>query len=106
MQIRNFLDCQGGCERIRRTPMPYVYAVHINQLVMLYLITLPLVLVAEMGVASLMIVPVIAFGLLGIEEAGVEIEDPFGEDPNDLPIEAICGTISRDSMALAEADKR
>jgi putative membrane protein len=47
----------------------------------------------------------IAFGLLGIEEAGVEIEDPFGDDPNDLPVEAMCATIARDTAALAEAPK-
>lgn len=27
--------------------------------------------------------------ILGIEEIGVEIEDPFGTDPNDLPINDI-----------------
>lgn len=51
-------------------------------------------------------VAAIAFGLLGIEEAGVEIEDPFGDDPNDLPVEAMCATIARDTGALAEFGKR
>jgi len=51
-------------------------------------------------------VAAIAFGLLGIEEAGVEIEDPFGDDPNDLPLEAISATIGRDAQALADAPKR
>ena len=41
---------------------------------------------------------VIAFGMLGIEEVGVEIEDPFGDDPNDLPIENICSVVERDTM--------
>jgi predicted membrane chloride channel (bestrophin family) len=40
---------------------------------------------------------------LGIEEAGVEIEDPSGDDPNDLPVETMCTTIGMDSKALAEA---
>ena len=43
-----------------------------------------------MGWVAVPTVAVIAFGLLGIEEAGIEIEDPFGTDPNDLPLEAIC----------------
>lgn len=38
--------------------------------------------------------------LLGIEEAGVEIEDPFGHDANDLPLNSICDVIHRDVRAL------
>jgi ion channel-forming bestrophin family protein len=100
--VRSFLDSQGGCERILRTPIPFAYAVHIKQLLFLYLVTLPFALVGELGWVAIPTVVVIAFGLLGIEEAGVEIEDPFGDDPNDLPIEAICATIGRDTLALAE----
>jgi predicted membrane chloride channel (bestrophin family) len=37
---------------------------------------------------------------LGIEEAGVEIEDPFGHDDNDLPLNSICDVIHRDVRAL------
>jgi len=42
----------------------------------------------------------ITLGLMGIEEIGVEIEEPFGTDPNDLPLEAMCATIGRDAQAL------
>jgi ion channel-forming bestrophin family protein len=101
-QIRTMLDCQGGCERILRTPIPFAYAVHIKQLLMLYLITLPFILIGEMQWVAIPTVAAIAFGLLGIEEAGVEIEDPFGDDPNDLPVEAMCATIGRDTTALAD----
>ncbi|HJZ57253.1 MAG TPA: bestrophin family ion channel [Gemmataceae bacterium] len=103
--IRTFLDNQGGCERILRTPIPFAYAVHIKQLLMIYLITLPVILVGELGWVAIPAVAAIGFGLLGIEEAGVEIEDPFGDDPNDLPLEAMCSTIGRDAQALADAPK-
>jgi putative membrane protein len=103
--VKLFLDFQGGCERILKTPIPFAYAVHIKQLLMLYLVTLPLILVGELGWVALPAVAAIGFGLLGIEEAGVEIEDPFGDDPNDLPLEAICATIGRDAQSLADAPK-
>lgn len=32
---------------------------------------------------------VFALALFGVDEIGVEIEDPFGDDPNDLPLDAI-----------------
>lgn len=99
--VSNIIDCQGGCERILRTPIPFAYAVHIKQLLWLFLMTLPFVLVPTMGWVTPIALATIGFGLLGIEEAGVEIEDPFGDDPNDLPIETMCATIARDTMALA-----
>jgi len=106
VNVRAFLDMQGGCERILRTPIPFAYAVHIKQLLLLYLTSLPFTLIGELNWVAIPAVVVIAFGLLGIEEAGVEIEDPFGDDPNDLPLDAICVTIGRDAQSLAEAPKR
>jgi ion channel-forming bestrophin family protein len=32
---------------------------------------------------------VVAYAMFGIDEIGVEIEDPFGYDPNDLPLDAV-----------------
>jgi putative membrane protein len=44
--------------------------------------------------------------MFGIEEIGVEIEDPFGYDPNDLPLDKVGETIARDTRdILAERDR-
>jgi predicted membrane chloride channel (bestrophin family) len=43
----------------------------------------------------------VAFVLLGIEEIGVEIEDPFGTDDNGLPLEAFRETIRRNVEEMA-----
>lgn len=101
--VRSLLDSQGGCERILKTPIPFAYAVHIRQMLTVYLVTLPFALVGEMGWAAIPTVAVVAFGMLGIEEAGNEIENPFGTDPNDLPLEQICETIARDCADLAKS---
>jgi len=42
-----------------------------------------------------------AYVFFGIEEIGVEIEDPLGHDDNDLPLGDICETIHRNVYALA-----
>jgi predicted membrane chloride channel (bestrophin family) len=34
-------------------------------------------------------------------EIGVEIEDPFGNDLNDLALEELCGKIARNLLALS-----
>ena len=41
----------------------------------------------------------LAIALFGIDEIGVEIEEPFGDDPNDLPLDAIGNGIEK---AVAE----
>jgi putative membrane protein len=94
------VDAQGGCERIQRTPLPFVYAALIKQILLVYLVTLPFVLIAKMGFAAPLVVAVVAFGMLGIEEAGIEIESPFGTEPNSLPLEQLCTTIARDTATL------
>ena len=92
--LAKLVDCQGGCEKIRRTPLPFVYAALIKQILLLYLLTLPFVLVAKMGFAAPLVLAVVALGFLGIEEAGVEFENPFGTAPNGLPLESICEMIA------------
>ena len=91
----------GNCERIRQTPMPFVYAVHSRHLLFLYLATLPFVLVPVMSWVAPVSVGLIAYGLLGIEAAGLEIEDPFGDDPNDLPLDDFCAEIAGDAATVA-----
>ncbi|HVX63150.1 MAG TPA: bestrophin family ion channel [Pirellulales bacterium] len=101
--LNAMVDAQGGCERIQKTPLPFVYVTLIRQLLLIYLASLPFVLVGRMGYAAPLVVAVVSFGMLGIEEAGAEIERPFGVDPNCLPLEQICTTIARDAALLCSS---
>jgi len=105
-QVSKLMDCQGACERILKTPVPFAHAIHVRQLLFAYLLTLPFVIIPQHGWASLITITVISLGLLGIEEAGIEIEDPFGHDHNDLPLSQICDVIARDVLALDDFDQR
>ena len=98
--IARLVDAQGGCEKIQKTPLPFVYASMIKQLITLYLATFPLVVCDAMGWWTPLFIMVISFGFFGIEEAGVEIEDPFGLEDNCLPLDALCLTIIRDTAEL------
>ncbi len=103
-QIGALTDAQGAAERIQRTPLPFIYASLIKQLLVLYLASLPFVLVARMGYAAPLVVAVVALGMLGIEDAGVEIENPFGLATNCLPLDSICASIARDCAELARSE--
>jgi putative membrane protein len=104
-QLLNIMvDNLGGCERILKTPMPMAYAIHLKQLLLIYCLTLPFQLISDLGWWTGLIVALISFTLFGIEEIGIEIENPFGRDPNDLPLDAICQTMLRnieDLMSLS-----
>ncbi len=90
----------GACERIRSTPLPFAYAVHLRRALMVYCFTLPFALVDRFGLVTIPVTLVVAYILFGIEEIGVEIEDPFGADTNDLPLEIICATIEENLLEL------
>jgi len=91
------VDAQGGCEKIQKTPLPFVYVVMIKQLILVYLLTLPIAVGNHCGWWSPMLVAIVSAGLFGIEEASVEIEDPFGTDENCLDMETYTLGIIRDT---------
>lgn len=89
------VDIIGGCERIHKTPLPFAYVVHLRRALVLYCATLPVALVSSFGWATVPIVYGLTYVMLGIEEIGVEIEDPFEGDDNDLPLERITDGIQK-----------
>ena len=91
--LDNMVDVLGICERILKTPIPLAYIIHLRQLIFLYCFTAPFELINSLGWLTPLFVGVIAFTVFGIEEIGVEIENPFGHDANDLPLDQICRTM-------------
>lgn len=83
-----------GCERISKTPIPLAYAIYLKRLLLIYCFVLPLQVVHDLHWWTAPIIALITFILFGIEEIGHKIENPFGEDPNDLPLDEICTTLT------------
>jgi putative membrane protein len=104
-QMASVVNAQGGCERILKTPLPFAYVVMIKQLIMIYLISLPFAVGNVSGWWSPPLMAIIALGLFGMEEASVEIEDPFGQGENCLDMETFTMGIARDAGQMA-ATKR
>ncbi|MFN6565410.1 MAG: bestrophin family protein [Nostoc sp. ChiSLP01] len=80
----------SGCERILNTPLPRPYSIHLKHLLLLYCFALPFQFVEQLHWFTVPTVGIISFALLGIEDIGVEIENPFGYDRNDLPLDKFC----------------
>jgi putative membrane protein len=86
-------EALGGCERIAATPIPFTYAVIIHRTIYLYCVLLPFGLVDAIGPMTPVIVAFIAYTFFALEALGAEIEEPFGTEPNDLALSAICSVI-------------
>uniref|UniRef100_B8HU16 Bestrophin-like protein n=1 Tax=Cyanothece sp. (strain PCC 7425 / ATCC 29141) TaxID=395961 RepID=B8HU16_CYAP4 len=98
--VDQLMDAVGGCERILKTPIPPAYATYLRQLILLYCLLLPFGLVTHLRLWTGVVVLLICLILFGIEAVGVEIEDPFGQDVNDLPLDSICATIQQNIADL------
>ena len=86
-ELRAFTGICGACERIKNTPIPYSYSVFIKKFIQFYVATLPFGFVFSLGYWVIPIVGFIFYVLASLELIAEEIEDPFGGDKNDLPLE-------------------
>ena len=102
-------DDIGACERIFKTPIPTVYTAHTSRFVGTWLGLLPLALYGiDPSWNHLVTIPavgLVTFFLLGIEELGLQIEEPFSI----LPIESFCDASiypALNAMVLTEDRER
>ncbi|MBO6940197.1 MAG: hypothetical protein JJ863_34815 [Deltaproteobacteria bacterium] len=87
--LRELVSIQGGCERIKKTPMPPLYGLLANRLVELYAFLLPLAVVERMGWWTIPVNLLVCTAFSLIAEAGRVLEDPFTLYYNGLPLSAI-----------------
>ena len=90
-----FNNVCGACERIKNTPIPYSYSSFIKKFIVFYVVTLPIGLVFSMGYFVSIAVPFIFYVLASLELIAESIEEPFGTDFDDLPIEQITMNIEK-----------
>lgn len=93
--LTDMTNLQGACERIKSTPIPFTYNVLIHRIVAIYCFTLPFGLIHAIGGYTPVVVALISYAFFGLDAVGEQIEDPFGLDPNDLPLGALSTLIER-----------
>jgi ion channel-forming bestrophin family protein len=88
-ELRSFLDITGACERIKNTPIPYSYSLFLKKIIFIYIISMPLAFGFEFKYWSIPIVVFTFYAFASLELISEEIEDPFGDDANDLPTQEL-----------------
>lgn len=99
--ISALMDICGACERIRNTPLPLAHRALIPQLLALYLILVPTSM--EFNVGNLVFSFVMSYFLIGLELVAEDIEEPFGTDDDDLPLDRLSETIERSVRQIIPA---
>lgn len=87
------------------TPVPVAYAIAINQITWIYVTLLPFQLYPGLGWVSIPGTMVAGYIILGLLYIGSEIENPFGNDVNDLPLDLYCTQIAQELDVIASKPK-
>jgi putative membrane protein len=90
---QQLMNICGACEKIRATPLAASYRSLLRKGIMAYMILLPWLLNDDIGWYTIPVVILVAYAVVGLELIATDIEDPFGTDGDDLPLDDIVETI-------------
>ncbi|AWV87327.1 bestrophin family protein [Acinetobacter radioresistens] len=82
-------EVQTGCDRIANTPLPFAYSVLLNRTVYCFCFLLPFSLGQTLGLLTPFLVGLLAYTFLGLDALSTELEEPFGTQSNDLPLDSM-----------------
>ena len=98
-RLQALSSVQAGCERIATTPLPFAYTLLLHRCAWLFCLLLPFALASALGWATPLLAMLLAYAFFGLDQLGEEMEDPFGLQPNDLPIAALVRMLEIDQLA-------
>eukprot|EP00741_Cyanophora_paradoxa_P015630 tig00020903_g15087.t1 len=105
-KVNSIMQNWARLSTIWSTPIPFPYTQMLQVAMVFYVFTMPFVFVAIMGgnVKRRWGVPaaMLIFGSLyyGLKSTAEELEDPFGDDDNDLPLDALAASVDKDLRAF------
>ncbi|PIB89890.1 bestrophin family protein [Caulobacter sp. FWC2] len=104
-QLSDLSQVQAGCERIKTTPLPFAYSLLLHRTALLFCLLLPFALAPALGWWTPLLVLIASYTFFGLDALGDQLEDPFGTDDNDLPLDALVRTVERELLhAIGRSD--
>ncbi|WP_160123269.1 bestrophin family protein [Rhodovarius lipocyclicus] len=92
---------QAGCERIKTTPLPFAYSLLLHRTAWLFCLLLPFGLAGSLGWWTPALTLIVCYTFFGLDALGDELEEPFGREVNDLPLDAMARQVERELLAAA-----
>lgn len=102
-QVNELFNLQGGCERIKTTPLFRQYSIFSRVFVNLFIVLLPFSLLKDLSTladwSAWLVIPfslLISWVFFTMEQIGEFSENPFDNSVNDTPMSTICRNIEID----------
>ena len=102
VQLNTLISAYGSMETIRLTPIPVAHLIHQKQVLALFGAILPFATVADLDWWTIPIVTIVVFTLYGIDGIAWELEDPFGFDKIDIPLDAIIEDLRAETLVMLD----
>jgi ion channel-forming bestrophin family protein len=104
-QLNDLMNDLGSMERIKATPLPLVYVAHLRTWLLLFLLSMPFIWQPSLHYATIPVVFMTAFAMLGLDGASQEMEAPFMRDrTNHLNMDAYCLLMLKNIQQQLTAD--
>ncbi|WP_128331567.1 bestrophin family protein [Apibacter sp. HY039] len=104
-ELKGFMDVCGGCERIKNTPIPFSYVLFIKKFIALYVFSMPIGYVINLGYWVVPLVMFVFYVLISLELVAEDIEDPFNNGDNDIPTKKIAENIKKSCLDILAKNK-
>lgn len=98
LRLGELTHVQAACERIKNTPLPFAYSLLLHRTAHLFCLFLPFALAPALGWWTPLLSVIVGYAFFGLDALGDELEDPFGEDDNDLALDAMSRTVERELL--------
>jgi putative membrane protein len=106
LELNKYIDSANeisrNCVTIKITPAPSSYRIHIRVFIFIFTLLLPFCFVHSYGYWIVYLMAGTYYFFAGCEVISQEIDDPFGNDKNDLPIDDICYSVKKAVKALVK----
>ncbi|GEP52655.1 hypothetical protein FNO01nite_33270 [Flavobacterium noncentrifugens] len=91
--IARLNDAMGKCERIKNTVFPKSYSLLIHFLIYALTSILPFGLEDNYPALEIVLTIIISSILISVEQTAIIMQDPFENQPTDIPMSALCAVI-------------
>lgn len=91
--VTRMVEAFTGCERIKTTPVPFGYTLLLHRTAYIFCMLLPFGFADVLGWGTPLASGLVAYTFFGLDAIGDELEEPFGDMANDLPIVAMARVI-------------
>jgi putative membrane protein len=99
-ELTSLMDITGACERIKSSPIPFSYGLFLKKVIFVYVTTTPITFAREFGFWAVPAVVLVFYAFASLELISEEVEDPFGTDANDLPLDDLAEKIRKSILQV------